>query len=146
MFSNPEFVRNVRAQLSTTKMVTAVIVAAALSLVLAFSLTHISAPAAGPSGWGFMLLRALFWLQALVLAAGGGIACVNAIYKEKDQNTFDYQRVTRLSPLELALGKLFGAPVHMYFLCLCLTPLVIFAAIEGHQNFVFVLTAYAVLI
>ena len=52
MFSNPEFVRNVRMQLSTGKMVTAVMVAATLSLVLVFSLTHISAPAAGPSGWG----------------------------------------------------------------------------------------------
>lgn len=145
MFSNPEFVRNVRAQLSTTKMVTAVIVAAALSLVLVFSLTHISAPAAGPVGWGFGLLRVLFWLQALILAAGGGIACVNAIYKEKDQNTFDFQRVTRLSPLELTVGKLFGAPIFMYFLCLCFVPVVIFCAVKGQQNITFVLAAYVVL-
>jgi hypothetical protein len=145
IFSNPEFVRNVRAQLSTTKMVTAVIVAAALSLVLAFSLTHISAPAAGPSGWGFMLLRVLFWLQALVLAAGGGIACVNAIYKEKDQNTFDFQRVTRLSPLELTLGKLFGAPIFLYFLCLCFVPVVIFCAVKGQRGFGYVCVAYVML-
>src|SRR2546430_11485017 len=30
------------------------------------------------------------------LAAGGGIACVNSIHREKEQNTFDYQRVTRI--------------------------------------------------
>jgi hypothetical protein len=145
MFSNPEFVRNVRMQLSTGKMVTAVMVAATLSLVLVFSLTHISAPAAGPSGWGFMLLRGLFWIQGLILAAGGGIACVNAIYKEKDQNTFDFQRITRLSPLELALGKLFGAPIFLYFLCLCFVPIVIFSTVKGQQSFLFVLAAYAVL-
>jgi len=145
MFSNPEFVRNIRTQLTTGKMITAVMIAAALSLVIAFSLTHISAPAAGPGGWGFMLLRGLFWMQALILAVGGGIACVNAIYKEKDQNTFDFQRVTRLSPLELTLGKLFGAPIFLYFLCLCFVPLVIFSAVRGQQSFTFVLAAYAVL-
>ena len=146
MLNNPEFIRNVRAQLRPGKAVTTLVIAAVLEFVAGFGLLHITAPATGPSGWGFMLLRGLFWLQALILAAGGGIACVNAIYKEKDQNTFDYQRVTRLSPLELALGKLFGAPVYMYFLCLCFTPLVIFAAVEGHQNFAFMLVAYAALI
>jgi hypothetical protein len=145
MVSNPEFVRNIRTQLTTGKMITAVMVAAALSMVVAFSLTHISAPASGPSGWGFMFLRGLFWMQALILAAGGGISCVNAIYKEKDQNTFDFQRVTRLSPLELTLGKLLGAPIFLYFLCLCFVPLVIFAAVKGRQSFTFVLAAYAVL-
>jgi hypothetical protein len=145
MLSNPEFIRNVRAQLRPGKIVTTAIISAMLSLVIGFAMMHIAAPAAGPSGWGFMLLRGLFWLQALILAAGGGIACVNAIYKEKDQNTFDYQRVTRLSPLELALGKLFGAPIFMYFLCLCFVPLAIFCVIKGGQSFTFVLAAYAVL-
>ena len=146
MLTNPEFIRNVRAQLRPGKAVTTLVIAAVLEFVAGFGLLHITASAAGLTGWGFALLRGLFWIQALILAAGGGIACVNAIYKEKDQNTFDYQRVTRLSPLELALGKLFGAPVYMYFLCLCFTPLVIFAAVEGHQSFSFVLAAYAVLI
>jgi hypothetical protein len=146
MFNNPEFIRNVRSNLRLGKTLTTVAVAAALSLVIAFSVNHIVAvPAIGPRGWGFLLLRVLFWLQALVLAAGGGIACVNAIYKEKDQNTFDFQRVTRLSPLELALGKLFGAPIFMYFLCLCTMPLVIFAAVKGERGFTFVVVAYAVL-
>ncbi len=146
MFSNPEFVRNIRTQLTTGKMITAVVVAAALSLVMAFALTHIASPAAGSVGWGFGILRFMFLLQALILAAGGGIACLNAIYKEKDQNTFDFQRVTRLSPLELALGKLFGAPIFMYFICACCIPMVIFCAVKGHQSLVTILTAYAVLL
>jgi len=145
MFNNPEFSRNVRAQLRTGKIVTTIVISGVLSLVVGFAVMHVPAPAAGPSGWGFILLRGLLWLQALILAAGGGIACVNAIYKEKDQNTFDYQRVTRLSPLELTLGKLFGAPIYMYFLCLCFAPLAIFCAIKGRQTFTYVLAAYAVL-
>jgi hypothetical protein len=146
MLPNPEFIRNARAQLRPGKVVTTVIITGVLSLVVGFAATHIPAPAAGPYGWGFMLLRGIFWLQALVLAAGGSIACVNAIYKEKDQNTFDYQRVTRLSPLDLALGKLFGAPIFMYFLCLCATPITIFCLIKSRQSFTFVLAAYAVLL
>jgi hypothetical protein len=145
MLPNPEFSRNVRSQLRPSKLLTTLVIAAMLSLVVGFAMMHIAAPATGPSGWAFMLLRGLFWMQALILAAGGGIACVNAIYKEKDQNTFDYQRVTRLSPLELALGKLFGAPIFMYFLCLCFVPLVIFCAIKGRQSFSLLLAAYAVL-
>jgi hypothetical protein len=146
MLANPEFVRNVRSQLRPAKIVTAIIIAAALSLVVGFALTHITAPAAGRFGWGVGLLHMLFWVQALILAAGGGIACVNAIYKEKEQNTFDYQRLTRLSPLELTLGKLFGAPIFMYFLCACMLPLVVFAAIRGRQSIAFVLAGYVALL
>jgi hypothetical protein len=144
-FNNPEFSRNVRSQLRPGKMATSAAIATALSFVIVFAMNHISVPAAGPNGWGFALLRGLFWLQGLILAAGGGIASVNAIYKEKEQNTFDFQRVTRLSPLELSLGKLFGAPIFMYFLCLCYAPIVIFAAAKGGQQFTTVLAAYVVL-
>jgi hypothetical protein len=147
MFNNPEFIRNVRSSLRPGKMLTTVAVAAVLSLVIGFSLNHlVGIPADGPRGWGFALLRVLFWLQALILAAGGGIACVNSIYKEKDQNTFDFQRVTRLTPLELTLGKLFGAPIFMYFICLCFVPLVIFAAVKGQSQILYALMAYAVLL
>jgi hypothetical protein len=146
MFSNPEFVRNVRAQLRPSKMAVAAVISAALSLVVVFFVTHTRMPAGGTYGWGSALLRYVFWLQALILGGGGGIACVNAIYKEKDQNTFDYQRVTRLSPLELTLGKLYGAPIFLYFLCLCLVPMVIFCAAKARQSFTFVLAAYAMLL
>jgi hypothetical protein len=147
MFGNPEFIRNVRLNLRPGKMLTTAGIAIMLTLVIGFSLNHLQGvPPEGPRGWGFYLLKSLFWLQGLVLAAGGGIACVNAIYREKDQNTFDFQRITRLSPLELTLGKLFGAPVFMYFLCLCFTPLVAFAAWKGHSDFVSLLIAYTLLL
>ena len=111
MFSNPEFLRNVRLNLRPGKMLTTAGIAIMLTLVIAFSLNHLQGVSPeGPRGWGVYLLKSLLWLQALVLAAGGGIACVNAIYREKDQNTFDFQRVTRLSPLELTPGKLSALP------------------------------------
>ena len=147
VWNNPEFIRNVRAQLRPGRAVATAVICAAISFVIGFAISHQMehGPADGPYGWGLQILQTAFWLQAIMLAAGGGIACVNSIHREKDQNTFDYQRVTRLTPLELSLGKLFGAPVFTYFVCLCLMPLAIFGAVEGGRPFLSVVTAYVVL-
>ena len=148
LWSNPEFLRNARAQLRPGKVAATAIICAALSVVIAYSISHQSERqlATGPYGWGLQILQTAFWLQALMLAAGGGIACINSIHREKEQNTFDYQRVTRMTPLELALGKLFGAPVFTYFVFLCLMPLAIFGAVMGKQPVLNVVAAYAVLL
>ena len=148
IWDNPEFVRNVRSQLRPGKVIATAIICAAISLVTGYALAsagnrHV---ATGPYGWGLQILTTAFWLQALMLAAGGGIACINSIQREKDQNTFDYQRVTRMRPLELALGKLFGAPVFAYFVFLCLMPLAIFGAVMGQRSFITVLAAYTALL
>ena len=148
IWNNPEFIRNVRAQLRPGRATATAVICAAISLVIGFAISHQTenGPAFGPYGWGLQILQSAFWLQALMLAAGGGIACVNSIHREKEQNTFDYQRVTRLTPLELTLGKLFGAPVFTYFVFLCLMPLAIFGAVEGHRPLLAVVAAYAVLL
>jgi len=148
IWDNPEFIRNVRAQLRLGRAAATAIICAAISLVIGFAISHQTdhGLADGPYGWGLRILQTAFWLQALMLAAGGGIACINSIHREKEQNTFDYQRVTRLTPLELTLGKLFGAPVFTYFVFLCLMPLAIFGAVEGHRSLVSVIAAYAVLL
>ncbi|HKW63707.1 MAG TPA: hypothetical protein VJN89_14245 [Candidatus Acidoferrum sp.] len=148
IWSNPEFLRNVRAQLRPAKVVATACICAALSIVIGYASSHQNERqlATGPAGWGIQVLQITFWLQALMLAAGGGIACINSIHREKEQNTFDYQRVTRMTPLELALGKLFGAPVFTYFVFLCLMPLALFGAVMGKRPVLTVLAAYAVLL
>ena len=146
LWSNPEFLRNVRAQLRPGKVAATACICAALSIVIGYAVSHQRQLATGPYGWGLQLLEITFWLQALMLAAGGGIACINSIHREKEQNTFDYQRVTRMTPLELALGKLFGAPVFTYFVFLCLMPLALFGAVVGKRPALTVLAAYAVLL
>jgi hypothetical protein len=148
IWNNPEFIRNFRAQLRPGRAIATAVICAAVSIVIGFAISHQTQNArpTGPYGWGLQVLQTAFWLQALMLAAGGGIACINSIYREKDQNTLDYQRVTRLTPLELALGKLFGAPVFTYFVFLCLMPLAIFGAVQGKRPFLTVVAAYAVLL
>ncbi len=145
-WANPEFIRNVRAQLRPGKVLATACICAAISIAVGFAFSHQGGVPTGSYGWGRQLFQTAFWLQALMLAAGGGIACVNSIYKEKEQNTFDYQRVTQLTPLELALGKLFGAPIFTYFVGLCLMPLAIFGAVMGKQKVSIVLAVYVVML
>jgi hypothetical protein len=144
--SNPEFVRNARGQLRTGRLLAAAVICAAVSIALGFGFSRVPEAPSGPSGWAIVLLQVTLALQALVLAAGGGIACLNSIYKEKEQNTFDFQRLTRLTPWELTVGKLFGAPIFTYFIGLCLLPLAVFAAAMGKARWPFVVAAYGVLI
>jgi hypothetical protein len=144
LWSNPEFVRHVRAQLRPGKVIATACICAAVSIAVGFGSSHQGSKASGPYGWGTELLLISLWIQILALAAGGGIACVNSIYREKEHNTFDYQRVTRLTPLELTIGKLFGAPVLMYFVFACLMPLALFGAVMGKQPIGSVLAMYVV--
>jgi len=146
LWSNPEFLRNVRAQLRPGKVIATACICAALSIATGFAVSSQSRFAVGPYGWGFELFQVAFWLQAVMVAVGGGIACINNIYREKEQNTFDYQRVTRLTPLELTLGKMFGAPVFTYFVLLCLMPLATFGAFMGKLRISNLLAAYVVLL
>jgi len=146
LWSNPEFIRNVRSQLRPGKVIATACICAAISVATGFAISHQYKSAAGPYGWGPVVFQVAVWLQVLMLAAGGGIACINSIHREKEQNTFDYQRVTRMTPLELTLGKLFGAPAFSYFVCLCVMPLAIFGAVMGKLKFSNFVAVYAVML
>src|ERR1700752_808990 len=140
--TNPELVRNARGQLRPGRGGATVGIWAAVSLAIGAPLWSRGNPGVGSNNWGMMLLKITIFLQTLVLAAGGGIACLNSIHKEKEQNTFDFQRVTRLTPLELTLGKLLGAPLLSYLICGCLLPLAAFGAWVGRARISLVLAAY----
>jgi hypothetical protein len=61
-------------------------------------------------------------------------------------NTYDYQRITRLSPLELTVGKLFGAPALAYFVTLCLAlPALLSAATTSGDAIALLLRSYLLL-
>lgn len=142
LFSNPELIRSVRAQLRWGRMISVAAICAVLSLVVGYALAH-----SGPPGqWGMQLLQIALGTQAVALVLGGSIACLNAIHREKEMNTFDFQRVTRLTPWELAVGKLFGAPVVVYFAVLCLMPAALVGAIVGGARPTMVAVAYVILL
>ncbi len=142
LFSNPELIRNARAQLRWGRMISVAAICAALSLVVGYALAH-SEP---PGKWGMELLQIALGTQAVALVLGGSIACLNSVHREKEMNTFDFQRVTRLTPLELAIGKLFGAPVVIYFAALCLIPAALVGAFVSGARPTMVAAAYGVLL
>lgn len=148
LFSNPEILRNARIQLRPRKLLIAGVICATISIVVGyvFFKGNVSVNGLPVSDRGDLLLHTILWIQAAVLVIGGGIACIHAIQREKDQNTFDFQRLTRLSPLELTLGKLFGAPLMVFFVFLCFLPAAIFGAAAGDASASIVLVAYVLLI
>jgi hypothetical protein len=115
---NPELIRNLRIQLRPKRMVIAGILTGIISLIVLPSLWTNSA--ASGSGMGYLV--SVLIMQSVTIVIGGGIACLQSISREKEQNTFDYQRITRLSPLELTIGKVLGAPSMAYFIAVCLVP------------------------
>jgi len=142
--SNPEFLRNARIQLRPGRAIAAVVICAAVSL----------------TAWYYRQSQSTIWtaryesiemfefilrLQIVVLLIGGGIYELLSVHREKELNTFDYQRVTRLTSFELGVGKLFGAPVLMSFVTLCLMPIALVGAFQGQIHFKLVAEAYLIL-
>jgi hypothetical protein len=139
---NPELLRNLRIQLRPRRMIAAAAVCAAISIsAITIFLHDRPAQADAPD-----LLRVIALLQLLALLIGGGIYCIQSVHTEKDQNTFDYQRLTPMSPLRLAVGKLFGAPALAYFVVLCLMPIALFGAYVGRVGLVPFLDCYLILL
>ena len=137
--ANPELQRNCRIQLRRSRMIACAVISAAVSLSL------ITINRFTPSQQIRDLFTQIFMLQALVLVIGGSIYCLQSVQREKDQNTFDFQRVTRLSPLTLAIGKILGAPSLMYFVALCLMPVALWAGFAGGVSILIILQMYVVL-
>ena len=149
LFTNPEIVRNARIQLRPKRMISAAALCAALQVALIYSFLRGGFAADSANvvyGGGQGLLHTILWIQAAVLVIGGGIACLHAIQREKDQNTFDFQRLTRLSPFELTTGKLFGSPLMVFFVFLCFVPAAVVGAIAARAPWTLVFAAYGLLI
>lgn len=76
------------------------------------------------------LLGVLLYLEGLILFYGASRVAIS-IPKERDDKTWDFQRLTPLRGWEIALGKLLGAPVLAFFLSALLVPWVLAAGLTG---------------
>jgi ABC-type transport system involved in multi-copper enzyme maturation permease subunit len=142
LWQNPEFIRNCRAQLRPRRLVLVASIVGALSLVVGYSMAQ-----AQPTGriWGDQFLTLTLYAQIFTLFLGGGVVCSRAISQERDQNTFDFQRVTQLTSLELAIGKLFGAPAVSYFATFCMFPAALAGAVAADTPIDRILAAYLII-
>lgn len=147
LFSNPELIRNARIQLRPGRMIVVAVICAVISITTWASIVHtdVDFDVQGLRGAG-AVFGFILYVQVTILLIGGGIYCLQSVHREKELNTFDYQRVTRLSSFELAIGKLLGAPIAAYFAVLCLMPVALIAAVRAHVPVVVVFEAYVVLL
>lgn len=141
---NPEFLRNARIQLRPGRVVATAIICAAVSVTAWYSFMAQAGPPTRVDN-EYALLRFVLQLQVWALLIGGGIYQLLSVHREKELNTFDYQRVTRLTSFELAVGKLFGAPVLTYFVTLCLVPIGLIAAVLAGASIKLLLEAYVLI-
>lgn len=142
---NPELVRNTRIQLRRGRMLATAVICLAISLSsAAFYLYSRTGRPSIDDGRG--LFQVILTLQIVALLIGGGIYCLQSVHREKDLNTFDYQRITRMSPLQLSVGKLLGAPALPYFAFLCLMPIAGWAAIRSQLPVSILLQIYLLVI
>jgi hypothetical protein len=89
--------------------------------------------------------RWIMLLQIGVLGFWSLLSCAQAISRERDRGTWDFQRTTRLSSAELLLGKLFGEPVLAYFMVLCCAPVALVLGLMGRIGIAHMMSAYLLL-
>jgi hypothetical protein len=99
--------------------------------------------------------RTEFWrlfYQSLMLAQTGIltfwslVSCAQAVSAEREHKTWDFQRTTRLTPLELLIGKLLGEPVLAYFIVLCCLPISLIAGLAGGASLRGTSSAYLLIV
>jgi hypothetical protein len=134
----PEAARNARIQLRPKRMLTVAAICAVASITTYLFYEHPFEPQT--------MLDFFLYSVISILIIGGGIYCLQSVHREKELNTFDYQRVTRLTPLELTLGKLFGAPCLTYFVMLSFMPITVIAAYLSGLRIGAILEMYAIIL
>ena len=74
------------------------------------------------------------WLdgsQFVLLGVWSAATCGQSVARERELKTFDFLKITRLTPAEIMVGKLLGAPIVAYFIIACTLPISLVAGLAG---------------
>ena len=170
IWNNPEFVRHRRAELRPVRAVTVGVVVVVMCVLLGmacWSFQHEilasirnGAEYFKTDAWTQRLAAAennfaqktwllfykwLIGLQGAALTFWTLFSCAQSVSGERDRKTWDFQRVTRLTPWEILIGKLLGEPVLVYFAVLCAAPVTLVAGLAGGLSLGAVLSVFAFL-
>jgi hypothetical protein len=143
-WSNPEYVRHVRAELRPPRAITA-----AVLVLLICALVALICWSAEPGDLKEFFRILHLWLlgiQFTLLSFWCISACAPAISRERELKTYDFLRTTRLGAGELMVGKILGAPVMGYFVVCCSLPISILAGFFGGYSVGTLVWAYALLL
>jgi hypothetical protein len=110
--SNPELLRYLRSELRPARV--AIIMGGTLVGALLMAL-FISAQTQQENvytrSYSENVYGAIFVASSIILVLWSLLNASQAVVSERTHRTFDFWRTTRLSPMTLAVGKLFGAPI-----------------------------------
>ena len=90
--------------------------------------------------------RTLVYIQAGIVTFWSLLSCAQSISREREHKTWDFQRITRMTPAEMLIGKLLGEPVLAYFIALCCFPLTVVVGLLANTPPFHIGGAYALII
>ncbi|MBX7218590.1 MAG: hypothetical protein K1Y36_01475 [Blastocatellia bacterium] len=149
MFSNPEFVRNVRLQhnLMLGGTVILVVVLALVEMLLWMSVySNIVPPWEIWSKFGQTSFYVLLFGEFILFFCAAAGAIGSSFAKERVAGTLLFQQMTLLSPHEMILGKLLGAAAPCYLWTAMLLPFSLLAAGLANLDWWFVGQSYLILL
>lgn len=127
LWSNPEFVRHVRAELRPPRALTAGLLALVICVLV--GLLCWTAERDNPRKFFALFHSWLVGIQYVVAGFWCASACGQAISRERELKTYDFLKTTRLTAAELFVGKLLGAPILAYFTVICSLPVSLLSGI-----------------
>lgn len=108
--ATPEFHRNLWIKFSPFKLIAAPVF---LALCAAILFKLLPAPFFGAPEKH--LMNASLWLYFIVVVIWGNHEASNALRDEMQANTWDFQRMSSITPFQLAVGKLLGATSYVWY-------------------------------
>jgi len=143
--SNPEFLRYVRSELRPARVAVIMLSTLGGALLMAmFIFQQNHAQDYGPEYWG-SVFGAIFVASSMILVLWSLLNVTQSVVSERTQRTFDFWRTTRLSPLTLAVGKLFGAPLGSWLVYATAFPILLLTGLLGHLRLSAMVGSYLVI-
>jgi hypothetical protein len=142
--SNPEFLRYVRSELRPARIAVIVLLTLMGALLMAlFVLQENGNQQIDPDYWRNVYF-AVFLATSIILVLWSLLNVSQSVVSERTHRTFDFWRTTRLSPLTLALGKLFGAPLGPWLLYATVLPVLLLTGLLAGFRLFAIVGAYLV--
>lgn len=120
LFQNPEFIKNTRLEFSATRL--------AVAMGLLVLISWISWNGTENTHQASSLFSALSTIGFLFSITWGSHLVANGLIEEEKQKTWDFVRLSSLSPAKILIGKIFGSPCLAWVVTLTgIFPLMIFS-------------------
>jgi len=143
---NPEFLRYVRSELRPARV--AVIMGGALfgALLLALFVTlNTDRSTIYTERYWQDVYGAIAVASSMVLVLWSLLNTSQAVVGERAHRTFDFWRTTRLSPMTLAIGKLFGAPICAWLQFATILPVAVVLGVMAGFRIMTVIGAFLII-